>query len=126
MQALEHFDPVSQTAVKAAIFTGRVVAPRNPRLGADNPADAVAICLDVCGEVQLGAVARLLGIDEEQARRELGTMVFDDPETGRLVPRPNTCPAGCAASSKPRNGPPPTTRATTSTSPNSARSSPPG
>ena len=86
VQALEHFDPVSQTAVKAAIFTGRVVAPRNPRLGADNPADALAICLDVCGEVQLEGIARLLGISEEQARRELGTLVFDDPGTGRLVP----------------------------------------
>ena len=68
------------------IFTGRVVAPRNPRLGADTPADALAICLDVCGEVQLEGIARLLGISEDQARRELGTLVFDDPATGRLVP----------------------------------------
>jgi hypothetical protein len=28
VQALEEFDPVSQTAAKAAIFTSRVVAPR--------------------------------------------------------------------------------------------------
>ena len=53
VQALEEFDPVSQRAAKAAIFTRRVVAPRNPRLGADTPADALAICLDVCGEVRL-------------------------------------------------------------------------
>jgi N12 class adenine-specific DNA methylase/SAM-dependent methyltransferase len=86
VQALEEFDPVSQTAAKAAIFTSRVVAPRNPRLGADTPADALAICLDVCGEVRLSGIARLLGTDEEQARRELGTLVFDDPESGRLVP----------------------------------------
>ncbi len=62
-QALEEFDPVSQHAAKAAIFTRRVVAPRNPRLGADTPADALAICLDVCGEVRLAGIARLLGID---------------------------------------------------------------
>ena len=86
VQALEEFDPVSQTAAKAAIFAGRVVAPRNPRLGADNPADALAICLDICGEVQLTGIARLLGTSEEQARQELGTLVFDDPESGRLVP----------------------------------------
>jgi N12 class adenine-specific DNA methylase len=86
VQALEEFDPVSQTAAKAAIFTGRVVAPRNPRLGADNPADALAICLDVCGEVRLSAIARLLGTDQDQARRDLGTLIFDDPESGRLVP----------------------------------------
>jgi N12 class adenine-specific DNA methylase len=84
--ALEDFDPVSQKAVKAAIFTRRVVAPRNPRLGADSPADALAICLDLCGEVRLTAVARLLGTDEDQARRELGTLVFDEPATNRLVP----------------------------------------
>ena len=86
VQALEEFDPVSQTAAKAAIFTSRVVAPRNPRLGADNGADALAICLDVLGEVRLDAIARLLGTDEDQARRELGTLAFDDPGTGRLVP----------------------------------------
>jgi N12 class adenine-specific DNA methylase len=86
VQALEEFDPVSQTAAKAAIFTSRVVAPRNPRLGADNPADALAICLDACGEVQLTGISRLLGISEKQARQELGILVFDDPETGHLIP----------------------------------------
>jgi len=84
--ALEEFDPVSQRAAKAAIFTRRVVAPRNPRLGADTPADALAICLDVCGEVRLAGVARLLGVDEDQARQDLGTLVFDDPATGKFVP----------------------------------------
>ena len=86
VQALEEFDPVSQRAAKAAIFTRRVVAPRNPRLGADTPADALAICLDVCGEVRLPGIARLLGVDTDQARRDLGTLVFDDPATGKLVP----------------------------------------
>jgi N12 class adenine-specific DNA methylase/SAM-dependent methyltransferase len=86
VQALEDFDPVSQAAAKAAIFTVRVVAPRNPRLGADTPADALAICLDVTGKADLRAIARLLGTSEEQAREDLGTLVFDDPETGQLVP----------------------------------------
>ena len=86
VQALEDFDPVSQTATKAEIFTSRVVAPRNPRLGADTPADALAICLDICGEVQLAGIARLLGRDEDQTRRDLGALVFDDPGSGRLVP----------------------------------------
>jgi N12 class adenine-specific DNA methylase len=84
--ALEDFDPATQHAGKAAIFTRRVVAPRNPRLGADTPADALAICLDACGEVRLTAIARLLGIDPDQARRDLGALVFDDPHTSRLVP----------------------------------------
>jgi len=84
--ALEHFDPVTQQATKASIFRQRVIAPRSPRLGADTPADALAICLDTFGEVRLDQVARLLGTDESTARAELGTLVFDDPEAGRVVP----------------------------------------
>ena len=55
--ALEHFDSTHQTATKADIFRQRVVAPRAPRLGADTPADALAICLDQHGEVRLDEVA---------------------------------------------------------------------
>ena len=86
VQALEEFDPVGQRAAKAAIFRERVVAPRTPQLGADTPADALVICLDACGEVRVGEVARLLGTSEDEARVQLGTLVFDDPQTGRLVP----------------------------------------
>jgi N12 class adenine-specific DNA methylase len=85
--ALEHFDPQSQTATKASIFTSRVVVPRVRPLGADTPADALAICLDTYGEVRLEEVARLLGVDEHRAREELGELVFDDPESAqRLIP----------------------------------------
>lgn len=83
--ALEHFDPATQTAAKATIFTERVVAPRTTRLGADTPADALAICLDSHGEVRLAEIARLLGVGEEEARAALGTLVFDEPGTGRLA-----------------------------------------
>ncbi|MGH3273725.1 MAG: hypothetical protein ACRDNZ_05285, partial [Streptosporangiaceae bacterium] len=84
--ALEEFDPAGQRAAKAAIFTRRVVTPRAPRLGADTAADALAICLDAHGEARMGEIARLLGVGEDQARDDLGTLVFDDPQSGRLVP----------------------------------------
>jgi N12 class adenine-specific DNA methylase len=84
--ALEEFDPVGQRAAKAAICRERVIAPRAPRLGADSPADALAICLDTHGEARLAQIARLLGTSENDARHRLGTLVFDDPESGRLVP----------------------------------------
>ena len=77
--ALEEFDPAGQRAAKAAIFRERVIAPRLPRLGADTPADALAICLDACGEVRLGEIARLLGTTEDDAREQLGTLVFAEP-----------------------------------------------
>ncbi len=84
--ALEHFDPVTQQATKADVFRHRVVAPRAPRLGADTPDDALAICLDTHGEVRLAEVARLLGATETHAREQLGALVFDDPATKHLVP----------------------------------------
>jgi N12 class adenine-specific DNA methylase len=84
--ALEEFDPVGQRVARAAICRERVVAPRAPRLGADTPADALAICLDTCGEPRLPEISRLLGVGEVEARDQLGTLVFDDPQTGRLVP----------------------------------------
>ncbi|HUZ51015.1 MAG TPA: hypothetical protein VMU94_00585 [Streptosporangiaceae bacterium] len=84
--ALEEFDPVGQRVAKAAIFTQRVIAPRTPRLGADIPADALAICLDAYGEVRLEEIARLLGAGPDEALRDLGTLVFTDPQTGRLLP----------------------------------------
>jgi N12 class adenine-specific DNA methylase len=86
VDALEHFDPVTQTATKAAIMSRRVVARRSPQLGADTPADALAIALDTYGEVRLDEVARLLGVTPAEARAELGTLVFDEPGTDRLVP----------------------------------------
>ncbi len=83
--ALERFDEDTQTATKADIFTMRAIAPRVPKLGADTPEDAIAICRDTYGELSLDRVAWLLGVDETQARLRLGVLVFDEPGTGRLV-----------------------------------------
>jgi N12 class adenine-specific DNA methylase len=85
--ALEHYDAATDTAEKASIFTERVVAPRPARLGADTAEDAVAICLDTHGRVELAEVARLLGSTEPEARAALGRLVFDDPvNPDRLIP----------------------------------------
>ncbi len=84
--ALEVFDAVGQRAAKAAVFAQRVIEPRTPRLGADTAADALAICLDTCGEARRPEIARLLGASEHDARAQLGTLAFDDPASGRLVP----------------------------------------
>ncbi len=85
--ALEQFDSATQRATKASILTQRVVAPRATPLGADTPQDALAICLDNLGRVDLPEIARLLGATEVDARDQLGTLVFTDPDRlGRLVP----------------------------------------
>lgn len=82
----QHFDEGSQRSTKAAILQGRVVALRAPRLGADSPEDALAICLDSCGEARLDEIARLLGTSSDAARAALGNLVFDEPGTDRIVP----------------------------------------
>ena len=46
-------DHVSSSEAVQAVFRERVIAPRAPRLGADTPADALAICLDARGEPRL-------------------------------------------------------------------------
>ena len=87
VQALEIYDPVTGTARKADIFHRRTISPRTPRDRADSPADALAITLDQVGQVDLGRIAELLDTDEATARERLGTLVFDEPGTGRLVSR---------------------------------------
>ena len=84
--ALEHFDPDTQTATKADIFTTRILGPRPPRLGADSAAEALAITLDTTGTADLARIAQLLGVTADAARAELGTLVYDDPASGRLEP----------------------------------------
>ena len=77
--ALEDFDAETGTARKAPIMTGRVIAPRAARLGADTPADAVAISLDTYGRVDLDEIARLLGCTADEALPRLAGLAFPDP-----------------------------------------------
>ena len=86
VRALEVFDPTTQSATKASIFRERVIAPRQVVTRADTPADALAVCLDTHGRVDLATIAGLLDLDETQARHQLGALVFHDPHTDRLVP----------------------------------------
>ena len=82
----ESYDTVTGRAVKADIFSQRVIVPAPPLLGADTAAEALAICLNTYAEVRLDEIARLLGVTTaEQARGELGTLVYDDPATGTPV-----------------------------------------
>jgi len=87
--ALEIFDDDTQEAEPAALLTRRVVAPRPERLGAETPAEAVQICLDRLGRIDLATIAELLGEPPERARELLGDLVYDDPEQdGGLVHAP--------------------------------------
>ena len=84
--SLENFDEETQKATPAAILLRRVLSRREPVLSVDTPAEALAVCLEQHGRVELEAIASLLSIDVTDARETLGPLVFEDPETSRLVP----------------------------------------
>lgn len=83
--ALEIFDPETQTAHKAPIFTTRVVAPRTHHASAETAQDALSLCLDQYGDVRLDRIAALLGVDVDAAREALGDLIWEDPVTHQLV-----------------------------------------
>ena len=84
--ALEHFDDDTQVARPAAIFTQRVVSPPPLRVGVDTAAEAVAVCLDEAGRLDLDRIAELLGTETPAARAEVAGLAFDDPTSHELVP----------------------------------------
>ncbi|MBO1269517.1 helicase [Arthrobacter cavernae] len=86
--ALETFNEETRNASPAALLQHRQVVARKPLMGADTIDEALAIALDSYGAPELEPIAELLGITEEEAREQLGTLVFDDPETGKLVTAP--------------------------------------
>ncbi len=88
VRALERFDDETQASRPATLLLERQVAPRTPRQGADTPAEAIALSLDQTGKVELETVARLLGVDPEEARSRLGSLVYDDPASGQIVHAP--------------------------------------
>lgn len=86
--SLESFNVETRKATPSALLRHRQVAPRKPAMGADTIDEALAIALDTHGAPELETIADLLGITEAEARTQLGTLVFDDPATGKLVTAP--------------------------------------
>ncbi|WP_313362421.1 helicase-related protein [Kocuria sp.] len=83
---LEVFDEAEQTATKSGYFKPETFATGLGDREAETAEDALAISLDESQRVDLERIAQLLGTDVEGARARLGTAVFDDPDTGELVP----------------------------------------
>jgi N12 class adenine-specific DNA methylase/SAM-dependent methyltransferase len=84
--ALELFDDETQQARPAAIFHDRIIDPPHERHAVDTPDEAVAVCLDETGKVTAERVGELLGVDPNAARTRLGNLVYDEPDTARLIP----------------------------------------
>lgn len=84
--ALEIFDDATQQAKPAPIFTRRIIGPPAQRLGVDTAEEAIAVCLDETGSLDLQRIAQLLGVDAEAARAEVAGLAWEDPSTGELLP----------------------------------------
>lgn len=88
VSALEKFNEDTEEVTKADVLHQRVVAHATPADRAATPDDALVISWDLHNEVRLDEVARLLGLDTEaEARQALGTLVYDEPGTDRLIRR---------------------------------------
>lgn len=80
VRALDTYEIGDGTSSRASIFTTRAIAPRELRTVADNPADAVTLSMDTFGEVNLDAIASMLGVDSAQeAKVQLGDLVYEVP-----------------------------------------------
>ncbi len=84
--AIEVYDEDLDVASAAAIQRERTIHPPRRYFGADTADEALAICLDETGTVNLDRVAELLGVERDRALAELGDRVFTDPATRVLVP----------------------------------------
>lgn len=82
--ALEIYDPDTNIAKKADIFTKRVIQPRPP-VRAETPNDALAASLQERGRVDLEYMNQMSGIPTEQLIADLGGLLYRDPDTGQWV-----------------------------------------
>jgi len=81
--ALEIYDPQTNAAAKAAIFTQRVVRPRIEVARAESAEDALLVVLDRAGQLDLSAIGALWGgRSEAEVAEALGDQIYRDPEAG--------------------------------------------
>jgi N12 class adenine-specific DNA methylase len=83
--ALEDYDDETGQAAKTAIFRQRVNQPITRPSHADTAEEAIRLCLDSCGKLDLPVIARLLGITDEHVPEHLHDLAYLDPATGNWV-----------------------------------------
>ena len=84
--ALEDFDDDTRTATKAALLERRVNRPRQRATSAQSPAEAVALCRDELGRIEVERIAELLGVDAAEAEGQLAEVAFFDPAAEAWAP----------------------------------------
>jgi N12 class adenine-specific DNA methylase len=81
LKALENYHPESDTAQKTDIFFKSVV--RSAAVQADNlsASDALLVCLDRTGKVDVPTIAKMAGISPDDTIEMLRGMIFLNPQT---------------------------------------------
>jgi hypothetical protein len=83
--AIEVYDPESQTAKKAAIFTDDILAASvEPTI--TSGADTIGVSLNSFGKLDIDAMASMRGTSRTALLRELGDTVFQNPSTSDYEP----------------------------------------
>ncbi|WP_331756605.1 hypothetical protein [Streptomyces sp. NBC_01568] len=80
---LERWDRANDRAVPSEVLTRRPGARRGDLEPTDDPKTALTAVMGATGGVDLPLIASLLNTTPEEARRRLGTEVFDNPVTGK-------------------------------------------
>ena len=80
LRSLERYDPETETATKADIFTKRTVRPYVPATTADAPESAMAIVLSETGHLAWERMAQLTGQPVPTLQEALQGRVFLNPE----------------------------------------------
>lgn len=87
LYALENWDAEKKTATKADIFTTDTIKPNQTITHADTVKDALAICRNTIGSIDVQVIAQLTGRTQEDVTRELidSELAFKTTD-GRLEP----------------------------------------
>ena len=83
--ALENYDDGTGQAAKTAIFSQRVNQPPTRPTSVSTPAEAIRVCLDARGRLDLGVIGDLLGIPANEVPARLGDLAYCDPVSGDWV-----------------------------------------
>lgn len=81
LKALEKYHPESDTAVKADIFLKAVTRSTASRSDQLSASDALLVCLDRMGRVDLPTIASLARVPQESVIEELRGSIFLDPKS---------------------------------------------
>ncbi|MGE3804462.1 MAG: DEAD/DEAH box helicase family protein [Gemmataceae bacterium] len=81
VMSLEDYDEATGKASKAAIMTKDVVGKHSPVTSVRSAEEGLLVSLDQRGAVDLSFIAALYGQPEEQIIRELGDLIYHDPES---------------------------------------------